>query len=262
MRLFRKLIKFTEAEIEGKFAENEVKAYKKSIKDASEPVNKFVNRTGRNIFDLTLIYPLRDDRLAQQLLSLQDPLADILGDSTRQQGHFYSKANDLHMTLLHCAERSSLFSAEHRQSYRDKFLEFFFDRERLFVRPKIHFCGGSVGKDAVIIHGYNFTELNNSRLALARYGIQHKLFDKKLAREYSQKIFNTDLAFPNIAHLSLLRLGRVITTEERLQINELLAGLDFGETVFPELGLYEISEWGVFSSGRHWANLIFGRDPQ
>jgi hypothetical protein len=175
MRLFRKLIKFTEAEITGKFADNEIAAYNRVKKDGFTPAGSFVNKTGRKIFDLTLIYPLRDDRLTQQLLSLQDPIADILGDSAKKQGHFYLKANDLHLSLLHCAERSSQLSAEHRQLYRDKFLNFFSDGVQFFVRPRIHFYGGSAGKDAVIIHGYNFTELNDSRVALARHGLRHRL---------------------------------------------------------------------------------------
>jgi hypothetical protein len=264
MRLLRKLIKFTETEIADKFAENEIAAYDKIKEDSFASADSFVNKTGRRIFDLSFIYPLRDDGFAQRLLPLQNRIADILEDNVSEQGHFYQSAEDLHLTLLCCTKKSHLLSEAHKQQHREKALDFFLNpnREELFIKPKIYFYGGSAAQDAVIIHGYNFTELNNSRVALARYGFQHGLFDRKLGFKYAWQILQTDTVYPDIAHLSFVRLGRAITEGERLQINELLDSRDFGEAVFPELGLYEFSRWGVFSSGRGLANLIFGSDSQ
>ena len=82
------------------------------------------------------------------------------------------------------------------------------------------------------------------------------LFARKRASELAHQIFLDDKIYPNIAHLNLLRFGRPVAQEEQMKINELLGSIDFGETVFSELGLYEFSNYGVFSSSRRLANLI------
>jgi hypothetical protein len=255
------------------FAEDETAAYAEAKNGGLECAGKFVNKTGWKVFDLTLAYPLKDAGLAQRLLPWQEEISGILGDGARTQGHFYQSAEDLHLTLLNHTLRSPLLSEAHRQWHRDAALRLFLNenREELFVRPKIHFFGGSAGQNAVIIHGYNFAELNRSRVALARYGMREvlerrngryelvrpRLFDDKRGHELARQIFFEDRVRPNIAHLSLVRFGRAISAAERLEINALLDGIDFGETVFSELGLYELSSYGLFSSGQRRAQLIF-----
>ncbi|MDR1452500.1 MAG: hypothetical protein LBJ25_00785 [Candidatus Margulisbacteria bacterium] len=262
MRLLRKVINF---------ADTEVAAYNGIKEDSLAPVDKFVNKTGRKVFDLSLVYPLRDNNLARLLLPLQEEISGILGDGARMQGHFYPAAEELHMTLFHLALRSPLLSEAHKQGHREAALELFLNEKRkeFFVSPKIHFSGGSAAQDAVIIHGYNFAELNESRLRIARYGLRRvfehgqgyeirpRLFDRKRAHELARQIFYDDKVYPNLAHLTLLRFGRPLTANERLEINALLDSIDFGETVFSELGLYEFSSFGVFSSGQQRARLIF-----
>ncbi|GBR76971.1 hypothetical protein NO2_1436, partial [Candidatus Termititenax persephonae] len=236
--------------------ENEVAAYAQIRRDGLTFAAKFQGKLGRKVFDLSLIYPLKDDRLAQSLLSLQPRLGDILGDSMRNQGHFYPSAKSFHLTLLHHTMKSPLLSEAHRQDFRNKAMDLFFNEDQLLVKPRIHFFGGSVGIDAVIIHGYNFASLNQSRLALARYGMRHQLFDRNISREYAWQIISHDLVSPNIAHLGLLRLGRAITLEERLRINALLNNVNFGETTFSEVGLYELSRWGIFSPDNWLAHQV------
>jgi hypothetical protein len=274
MCLLRKLIKFTDAEIADKFADNEIAAYYGDngvIAKSFAPVNKFSYKIGQPIFELTLIYPLKDDGLAQRLLPWQETIGGVLGDGARTQGHFYSGAEDLHMTLLCHTSRSHLLSEAHKQWHREAALRLFLNesRKELFISPRIQFCGGCATKDAVIIHGYNFTELNRSRVALARYGLRRvfdcehgyefrpMLFDRRRAGELARQIFFNDEISPNIAHLTLIRFSRPATQEEQIKINELLRGVNFGETVFSELGLYEFSNFGVFSNSQRRAQLIF-----
>ncbi|MDR2429114.1 MAG: hypothetical protein LBD62_04840 [Candidatus Margulisbacteria bacterium] len=269
MRLLRKLIKFTEAEIASKFALDEIAAYDEVIKKSFAPVDKFLYKIDQPIFELTLIYPLKDDGLARRLLPWQEAIGGVLGDDARTQGHFYSGAEDLHMTLLCHTSRSHLLSEAHKQRHREAALKLFENRKEFFISPGIHFCGGCATKDAVIIHGYNFTELNRSRVALARYGLRRmfddghgyefrpRLFDRKHGDEFARRIFDYGEISPNIAHLTLVRFRRPAAQEEQMKINELLRGVNFGETVFPELGLYEFSSFGVFSNSQRRAQLIF-----
>jgi hypothetical protein len=255
------------------FAEDEIAAYAEVREKSFAPIGRFANKIGRPIFELALIYPLNNDPLAARLLSALDDVGSILGDGARTQGHFYFGAADFHLTLLCHTSRSHLLSEAHKQWHRDAALDLFSNenRKEIFVKPKIHFFGGGATQDSVIVHGYNFAELNRSRVALARYGLREvlerrngrfelvrpRLFDDKRSDELATQIFFEDRVYPNIAHLTLLRFGRPVAQKEQIEINELLGGIDFGEAVFPELGLYEFSSYGVFSNSQRRAQLIF-----
>ena len=209
-------------------------------------IQRAIMRVGQKVFNLTFIYALQDKQMAERLLGAQQSIKDILGD-----GHYYFTEQDLHMTLFIPALRSPLLSTANRQQHREKALDFFINPEarKLFISPTIHFRGGHAGS-SVIVHGYSYKELNESRLALVRHGLRYRLFDYKRALNYAKQIVYKGLIYPNIAHINLVRLDREISADQRNAVNNLLAEYDFGQMTFPEVGLYEFPRFGIFSTGK------------
>lgn len=230
-----------------------------STPDAANARNNFKSQVGKECYNLSFIYPVvldtnEGDLLAKKLMNIQNEIKKVIGDD-----HFYSTAKDLHMTFLAHTDKTTSLPEATQQEYRKMAEKVILDEENLFRKQEIHFFGGCSTRDAVIIHGYDFAELNKSRLATVFHSMRNGFFDEDMKLRYGNQIEKNMMISPNIAHMSLIYFKNYVGLEERQKINELLSGQDFGKTIFSEVGLYEFFGFDGFSKGLPILSRRFSR---
>ena len=234
------------------FDRGEVAAYRK-IKNGKRVLTN--NTTGQECFDLSLIYPVQNKRFVGQLLNIQDTIIRRIIGNTNQYNYPQS-ANDFHLTFLSFVHEASL-SETLRQEYRDKALDLIHNKEKFLTPLKIHFFGGCITQDAIIINGYNFQKLNESRVAAARYGMRVGLFSKESGLKNAFSILEHNVADQNLAHMTLFRFNSTVDAETRAEINRVLQDVDFGEVVLSKLELREIRRYGLLNGSQRIGSLLF-----
>ena len=198
--------------------------------------NSFCERTNTPWFDLTFIYPVRDKIFLSELMKVQQEIKKILGSDAP---HHYQAEQDIHLTFYCHAEGPVSTPDSIKEDQRKSAQKMFNDHT--FINPWPIFQGGCVGRNAIIIHGYDSESANRDRLKLVYEGIAKSIYDKTAINNVR----------PNLVHISLIRLLKEpISIAQRYAINRLLEGMDFGTVSLSEIGLYEFSRYGIFSSGK------------
>jgi len=202
-------------------------------------ISSFCTNTGSPWFDLTFIYPIKEKAFLRSLLDLQTDLKKVIGP-----GHFYQGLNSFHITFYCHFEDEVSISEKTKQQEQNTAFRIFkgFD----FKPVTVDFSGGCIATKAIILAGFDNNQLNNDRKRLVEFGIENNYY----SRQRLQAIY------PNVTHISLVRLLEPIDAIQRARVNLILDNFHYSGLGLTNIGLYQINKFGVLSED----DLIAGKN--